>query len=237
MSSLWEGLPVVFQEAIRDQYPVMNEQQIVGLRISAASAMVSNVQQIEDQTSKVFNFASADNQAKVSLNSAFIAATTNQYVTWDSFRERLIFVFKKFVEIYKPSFIERTGLRYINIIVPKKLNLEGTAWKDILSPNLNGVFANLDCPHDDVQSLDGSFQCKFKEADQFVTVQHGLVTNNATSEVGYKIDGDFWTQTRMEENLDDVLTVLDGFRKGAGNLFRWGISNTLHEAMGPTRGE
>lgn len=226
--------PVTFQEVIKDAYPVTNEQQIVGLRISGEGSMVSNVQQLQDETNNVFDFVSGDGKAKISLNSSFIAVSVKQYVTWGDFSKRLDFAFKAFIETYKPSFFERTGLRYINIIEPNKLGLKGVQWSEVLSKNLNSVFANLKCPQNEIKSLDGSFQCQFKEEGHFVSVRHGVVTNNATAEIGYKIDGDFWSQNRMEANLDVALTTLGQFRVGAGNLFRWSISNRLHEAMGPT---
>jgi uncharacterized protein (TIGR04255 family) len=46
------------------------------------------------------------------------------------------------------------------------------------------------------------------------------------------IDADFFSEGRT--NLDDVLARLRTYNKHAGRLFRWCITDELHEALGPT---
>jgi hypothetical protein len=45
------------------------------------------------------------------------------------------------------------------------------------------------------------------------------------------IDADFFTEERLER--ENARARLNEFNREAGRLFRWSISDRLHDAMGP----
>jgi uncharacterized protein (TIGR04255 family) len=64
-----------------------------------------------------------------------------------------------------------------------------------------------------------------------VRVRHGLTKPAGSEEQSYTIDADFFAGDRTE--LKDADDRLDFFNQQAARLFRWCISDRLHEAMGP----
>jgi uncharacterized protein (TIGR04255 family) len=69
-----------------------------------------------------------------------------------------------------------------------------------------------------------------------VNLNHVLVTikesQDSNEETAYLIDADFFSDQKIEGN-ENAWTVLDQFNRSAGRLFRWSITETLHEALQP----
>jgi uncharacterized protein (TIGR04255 family) len=66
-----------------------------------------------------------------------------------------------------------------------------------------------------------------------VRIQHGLTRTPDGDKQVYVIDSDFYTAEKTE--LDDAFQKLDIFNRWGGRLFRWAISDTLRDALGPTK--
>ena len=49
-----------------------------------------------------------------------------------------------FIQLYKPAYFQRVGLRYLNIVSRNALGLEDTPWRELFTPPYLGVLAELD---------------------------------------------------------------------------------------------
>jgi uncharacterized protein (TIGR04255 family) len=66
---------------------------------------------------------------------------------------------------------------------------------------------------------------------ELVRIQHGFVKAESPPEQAYLFDYDFYREARTEK--DAANQVLSIFNRESGRLFRWCISERLHDAMGP----
>ncbi|MEO0688311.1 MAG: TIGR04255 family protein, partial [Cyanobacteria bacterium J06649_11] len=69
-----------------------------------------------------------------------------------------------------------------------------------------------------------------------INLKHGLVNvkdpQRNTDKNAYLFDADFYTEQKIEGE-QDVWDLLNQFNRTAGNLFRWSITDDLHNAMEP----
>lgn len=103
--------PSEFQERVRHRFPRLEVEH--GILIQMPPVESSGVPVTEPQN-KVYRFLTADGQTVTSLTTDFYALSTKKYIHWEHFIQDLSLVHEAIVEIYKPSYLTRIGLRYIN---------------------------------------------------------------------------------------------------------------------------
>jgi len=120
-------------------------------------------------------------------------------------------------------------------ITPRKLNLEGAPWSRLLRKELLGELAIPEFE----QNLDAiasrALKLKLPSGDGAILLRHGLgivVGVPPPSEPSYMIDLDIFREEKTE--LNDAEPILDKFHEVAGRAFRWAITDTLRDALGPT---
>lgn len=216
--------PVEFQKAIRSKYPILKTQNKVFFTFSQSETPHSKPE-------ITYIFFSECERWMVSLSNNSISLSTVKYHRWEEFRTRLEEVVSIFNNIYQQSIYLRIGLRYKDIINRDNLDMKEIPWKDILSQEIsNGILPTTVQGEEnfDVQTI---FTHPIPSG--FVRVFHGVVKHQHTNEQAYLIDGDFFLEKIGEFNVETMFKLFDEFNKHAGKLFRWSISNTLHDAMEP----
>jgi uncharacterized protein (TIGR04255 family) len=223
--------PATFQDMVRDEYPLLKESSGPQLPNDLPAELRDVVQRLTPQPSGIaYDFASADEQWAISLNRDFIALTARTYTRWEEFSERLALPIQALRDAYGPAFVTRIGLRYQDVICLSRLGKIGESWSQLLQPHIAGELAE--------PSVAQSAQQASREllldlgGDDRVRIRHGLAKRSDSGETCYLIDADFFSEGRT--NLDDVLARLRTYNKHAGRLFRWCITDELHEALGPT---
>lgn len=224
--------PAMFQEAIRGDYPrYVARQDRPAPRITNANTPNPAVEAQKPITN--YNFISEDGRWKVNLTKDFVALSTVGYTRWEDFAGRLDKLLAEFIEIYNPAFFERIGLRYVNAVSRKRLNLEGTPWQDLIQPAYLGVLAEPDVEEsaltksavDTEMALGGEIKVK-------IHAGLGLIGDGKKDpEVKFILDNDLFCRgnikiTEVPENLLALHTYAD-------RLFRGAITSELHGAMGP----
>ena len=153
------------------------------------------------------------------------------YTRWEAFRETIDLSLRALIEIYRPAYFTRIGLRYINLVNREKIGLEDAHWASLLSKDIS---SELSIPFferniDEFQKL---IRINNPNGQGGFLLQHGIVKDqNATSKV-YSIDFDFYHDKRTEVNL--ALAIADELHRLSGRAFRWAISDLLHSSLGPT---
>ena len=132
------NLPVEFQEAIRDDFPqYVAKKETLPPKITGTPGNFS----LENPPQTVnYHFISADGNWKVNLTSKFISLSCNRYTRWEDFAKKLDKPLTAFIQIYRPAYFERVGLRYMNFFDRKDLDLEELPYRELFTPLYLGPY-------------------------------------------------------------------------------------------------
>src|SRR4030042_3156809 len=114
-------MPSQFQECIRKDFPEFQEKEETSLNLLLPQRIQQErptelLRQVMPSRSKNYEFSSEDGVWRVNLTRTFVALTTSKYIRRSEFNERLEGSFKALIEIYKPAYFSRIGLRYVDVI-------------------------------------------------------------------------------------------------------------------------
>lgn len=98
------------QEMLRAQFPDFQREQIGGLTIAP------NAQPMFVQNETRWRFETRDHRTGYILNTHQLVTHTTNYVDFDDFLEKILFGFRSIHETAKIAFIQRVGLRYVDLI-------------------------------------------------------------------------------------------------------------------------
>jgi len=224
--------PVEFQDEIRFQYPLFEKTQP-----QIPSDMLKVAQQFGLpsflESDVVYSFKSEDQKWHLSITKDFIALATSSYERYEQFKQRFEEAVKIFERIYKPSFYTRIGLRYRDLIIRSKLGIKDKEWSDLIAKHIASEL------HD--PELSSSIQTVVKHLileveNGQINLNHGIVnvkdTQDNSNETSYFFDADFYTEQKIEGE-ENVWNLLNQFNQSARKLFRWSITDTLHDIMQP----
>ena len=226
--------PVEFQEAIRSEYPrFLRKQEIAAPKLVGVPG---NMQLQKPEPVTNYQFMSADGTWRINLTSKFISLTCSRYTSWEEFAGRLDKPLAAFIQIYKPAYFERVGLRYLNFISRFQLGLEGVPFSELIAPCYLGPLAEEDvaeaavtrCSVDSEIAIRGG--CRVK-----IHAGPGLVKrgNQEDKEVKFIFDQDLYMPGQLQLNL--AVGALQTLHHQADAIFRGAITDKLHEAMEPER--
>jgi uncharacterized protein (TIGR04255 family) len=228
--------PVEFQEKIRNYYPNLGINRPVNLPIPTITSELSNVLESLNQilvSETSYTFTSEDSQWQVSLSKDFIGLSTKSYKRYEEFQDRLKYVLEVFEEIYQPASYIRIGLKYQDLILPSRLGVEPD-WKLLIKQHLIPELYAEEIA-DSVKSMQKVIALEFEDGK--ANLNHGIFYINdpeqeIVNEQAYFIDTDFFTDQRIV-GTENVYKYLAKFNKQAGKLFRWSITEELHQLLNP----
>ena len=224
--------PYAIQERLSGEYIHFNESQAVPFNIKLGGKPLmpgDDLGEMSPSSSKAYEFATDDEKWKISLTRNFIALSTTEYKRWGEFRERLDVALKAFIEVYKPVIFTRIGLRYIDVIVRSKLGLDDVDWTELITQPILGILASD--VKKSVNDSQSAFLLDLKDNPGVVRVKAGTVKAAQLGEICFMVDSDYFDASKTKP--EDVLPKVDLFHSKAFNLFRWCITDKLHEAMKP----
>lgn len=224
--------PADFQECIRATYPRYSR--IVEKQQPKLVPTPRGVQKQEQPDVINYQFLSEDGLRRVNLTSGFISLATGAYTSWEDFARALDEVLAHCIEVYRPAYFERIGLRYINIFSRRALELENVPFSDLFQPAYLGLLGEDDVP-----------ESAFRQASQDVELAlpngcrvklhagPGLARKNGVEdkEVKFILDQDLYLAGKTE--LPRAASVLNTLHLHAGRILRGAITPQLHEAMEP----
>ena len=220
-------VPAAFQEAIRKEYPLFQENTAVNLAPPELLQALSNANLMP--TGKSYLFKSMDEKWQISLSRRSFSLTCVEYRRWDDFQKHLDLPLKALISCYEPQLFTRVGLRYRDLISRKRLNLTGVSWGELLDP---GIVSFFHTPL--AQTLLRSWQqvtLSLPRTDTQVTIQHGLVQTAPEGETCYVFDSDFSTESKTDPSA--AIDLVRYFNRYSWSVFRSCISSRLHDAMEP----
>ena len=224
--------PAEFQDLIRGEFPRYSK------NLEKLPPQVTNGpggMKVKEQPDIVnYQFLSADGRWKVNLTNNFIALATPAYTTWEEFAGKLDAILAQFIAVYKPAFFERIGLRYVNAISRKDLDLEDVPFKELIEPGYLGLMADEDV---DERAFLRSMQtsevrlpggCQLKLNCGPGMLKRGNVEDK---EVKFILDIDIFMSGKIE--MKHSAGALTTVHSNANRIFAGAITRTLHNAMEP----
>ena len=224
--------PVDFQEAIREEFPQFSQ------RMEAPAPKIAGVPgniTLQNQPATVnYQFATSDGVWRVNLTSKFISLSCTAYSDWEAFAQNLDKPLAAFIQIYRPAYFERVGLRYLNFISRRELALESAPFSELIAPCYLGPLMEPDvnetavsrCGVDAEMSIRGGCRVKLHAGP-------GLIKKNGQEdkEVKFIFDQDLYMPGQLPLNL--AVGALQTLHAQADSIFRDAITQKLHEAMEP----
>lgn len=223
-----EKMPADFQEEIRGDFPQFS------VRVENVPNGPGQPPANPPRTINNYHFVSADGKWKLNLTQNFIALSTIEYTDWRTFAGKLDKPLGHFIQRYHPAYFERVGLRYMNAISRKSLDLEGVPWNDLIQPAWLGVMDEEDVPEQAVlrsateaeMMLPGNVRLKAHTGPGRVKRQ-----GKDDGEVRFILDFDLSANGTIEGR--QAVGVLDTLHDKANQVFQGAITIRLHEAMEP----
>lgn len=220
--------PAGFQELVRGDYPRYSEQSEASIMFPPGSGIPVDIAKLVPSIT-AYEFASANEEWKLTLSRDFIALSCTAYTTWEVFLGKLEIALQGLVHEFQPAFYSRIGLRYQNVIRRPLLGLSGVNWAELLNPHAIGELATP--LSGDVDRVKKETMLRLEQFEGRVRVLQGTVRDEGQDEDSFLIDCDYFTGQETEPA--NAIQALAYFNRQSGNLFRWYIQPRLHEAMAP----
>ena len=231
--SIGANIPVAFQDAIRDEYPQYTAlQETPAPKLTGAPGSFK----VENQPATVnYQFVSEDGVWRINLTSRFISLACARYTSWEEFARKLDKPLVAFIQIYKPAYFERVGLRYLNFFSRGALGLNNVPFSELINPIYLGPLADEEVS--EAQSgrctveaeLNLKAGCRLK-----LHTGPGMIKRSGQpdQELKFIFDQDLFLPGKVPVNM--TTGALSTLHSQAYSIFRGAITDTLHDAMVPT---
>lgn len=225
-------LPADFQEAIRAEFPrYSSRKEQPAPKITGAPGNV-NLEKPQPVTNH--QFMSEDGVWRVNLTRNFLSLACSRYTRWEDFARVLDKPLAAFIQIYKPAWFERIGLRYLNAFSRKALDLEGVSFRELFHDRYLGVMGDEQIADSAVlrSGVDADVAirggCRVKIHAGPGQVRRGNVPD---PEVKFIFDQDLYMGGKVPVNLS--AGALQTLHTQGYSIFRDAITDKLHNAMEP----
>lgn len=224
--------PQQYREAIRDLFPQYHlRQDIPAPKITGAPGNFS----LENQPRTVnHQFTSACGRIRVNLTSNFISVSCANYTCWEDFAAMLDKPLAEFIRMYQPTHFLRIGLRYLNVISRRDLDMEGIRFSELLQPCYLGPLGEPDisqsattrCTLDLETAMPGGCRLKIHAGPGHIR-KAGI----EDPEAKFVFDQDLSITGNLP--LNHTAATLQTLHSHAWSVFRGAITQKLHAAMEP----
>ena len=224
--SINQADPAEFQDRIRAVLP-----QYVKREEHPAPKPGQNAETVNN-----YHFLSQDGRWKLNLTKDFIALSTLSYPGWEEFARMLDKPLAAFIQLYKPAYFQRVGLRYLNIVSRTTLDLEDVSWRELFTPAYLGPMAEADLSEDRVVNCACDTQFKL-DSSCTAKIHAGigrLKTNipNAPQDPEVKFIFDMDLSMGGNTACGLAAAALETLHGHSSRVFEGAITDRLRDAMG-----
>jgi uncharacterized protein (TIGR04255 family) len=218
--------PSEFQRLIISDFPIYEQRQVFQFSISSVASERAEVH------GKIHAFLTPDRNHTIMLASDSLAVSCARYARWENFLAVARQAIDAFHKTYRLPIFNRLGLRYVNVIDRGNLGLSERTWRELFQPHIAGDFLGPALGELDFLARNTAVTLKLDHGDHLL-LRHGLVTQAETKAMAYLIDSDFYNEEQRNAELDATIEVANRLHANSGRLFKWCISDVLHNAMDP----
>ena len=206
--------PAGLQESIAEKYPYYSRGYVEGERGS--------------DLLEVHDFISQDRFWKFSVSSRFVRLSTTDYEDRDQFRSRLEPLLTEFVQHYDRSRTLGSVLYYRDVLDRDVLDLVGYDWAELLNPVFAGELASKHVREEEVMDFQRKITLAADAIDGTAQIDHGLRSVDDEQTV-YVFNT--YLKNESEGTFAELMGDLEEYHDLGGHIFRWAISDVLHDAL------
>ncbi len=223
--------PADFQDLIRGTFPRY------ACQMDPVTGPDGKPQQVRNHS-----FITEDGAYKISLTKDFIALSTMRYPGWEGFARMLDEPLGQFIQVYKPAYFARIGLRYLNAFSREQLGCTERRWNDLLQPQVLGILD--DDSVDEREIVKCSIDVERRLSERFGIKLHagpGSIRRTTRTEAGLKtvqeqetrfiLDIDVYSNGNTA--LGAAAETMEKLHDYADCAFSDAITDALHDAMDP----
>jgi uncharacterized protein (TIGR04255 family) len=215
-----------FQEALRQSYPVLRQEQTQGLSVGPAGVTLARAQ-------AAWRFHDLGGQWRVSLTPEFVALECTKYTSRSDFFARLRAVLAALDAHVQPKLVDRLGVRYIDRIT-------GPAVEEIASlvrPEVRGVVGTAAAAH----VLHAVAETMFDLPGARVLARWGQLPAGATvdpaaiepaAEKSWILDLDMYGTASRQFDIEQLLGDARNYSERIYAIFRWAVTSAFLERFG-----
>jgi uncharacterized protein (TIGR04255 family) len=219
--------PSDLQEKVRERFPQLEVEQAVQVQVPGIGSQGAPT---VHSPAPVYRFKSPEGETSISLAIDFLAVSTTHYSHWDSFLEDLRFAWAAVQAVYKPPYLTRVGLRYVNQF--GYANTGSSSVAELISFFATELTTQLRC---DAWSDPDSMTL------QLLLTQNGtqlaLRTAFGRDEGGPSMILDLDCFVEGRTSVESLWPRLTNFHENIYAAFRWSVSDDKLAAFSPLTGE
>ena len=227
-------VPAQFQELIRNdfpQYSARKESPAPKIKGGPGGFALENQQETIN-----YQFTSADGVWRVNLTSTFISLACTKYTKWEDFATHLDKPLAAFIKVYKPAYFERIGLRYINLISRKNLQIEDVPYCELFQPCYLGPLSEEDVVENTVIRSNINIEMAIRGGCHVkINAGPALVKKNGNQETDkcFAFDQDLYMKGNVPVNMS--AGALHTLHSQAYPIFRGAITDRMHIILEPNQ--
>ncbi|MBI2764920.1 MAG: TIGR04255 family protein [Chloroflexi bacterium] len=215
-----QAVPVEFQDRVRQSFPVFVREESIEFRLALGASLPASVESLPP-TPATWRFRTEDGAWVAGLAVNFLSLETKDYRHFPDFGERFNVLLAALTDVYEIRDFGRVGLRYVNLF--KAEQFPG-GWAGRINPSLLGPLADPQLGPE----VTGAQQIfALADGDWTIAIRHGL--DDAGN---YLLDIDHATEAKT--GMADVPARLAEFNRRIFQVFRWSITEDMHQQMEPT---
>ncbi len=218
-----------FQEAMRDRYPVLREEKTLNVAFGPGG-----MQQPEPQ--RLWRFAETATPTQgwtVALTNGFLALEATKYTSRHDFMSRFSEALTALGEVFRPSGMDRLGVRYIDRIqgVPVA-NISALVRTDILGIAALAIGAHAHYTLTDTMfSIDGAhLHARWGKVPPKSTIDPTAI--NPVDDESWLLDLDAFTEEKAEFDVAQIVGRARGFAERIYAFFRWAVTDEFLRHFG-----
>ena len=228
--------PADFQDQVREFFPAYAESSELSFQfpveVEGESPSPLTFQLPQSLATKNHAFASEDGIWKINLTRTFMALSTKDYSRWDDFKDKLAIPLDALNATYSPASYSRIGLRYINVICQSMVEMKDQPWIELIKPHILGMMAAPQIGLN-VRKFQSRFEVELSDGESLARIRTGFVQSKDTGEICYRLDNDLFYGKKID--IGEAADKLKYLHNRSRRLFRWSITDRLHEAMEPVQ--
>lgn len=217
---------VSIHDAVKDRYPLLEEQSGQELTITAGPA---GVQSLPGASQRGWKLRTTDQAWNAVVMPEFFSLETTSYEDWPDFRARLESFSRAVAEAVEPSLEQRVGLRFIDRITHPDVTT-AVDWKKWIDQSFLGPIAH-ETLGQAVTTSQQILQLDMGDGRSIV-LRHGAFRDQqASGQWIYLIDHDCYIQRGKPFNVDDMLNAAEELHTLALQVFQQAITPDLYNYL------
>jgi uncharacterized protein (TIGR04255 family) len=211
-----------FQEAVRDRFPRVRQEQQVVLTVAAGTPS-------PPAFTPSWRFQTNDGATSALLARDALTLETTGYSRFEEFLPLVELLIDALAGL-EIRFRERLGLRYVNEMRHPDADT-ASAWSNFINPAMLGTVGGELLGDDVIHALEN---IRLREEDAIVVINHGFVGRDAVPSGGdsfYQLDIDFGDERPVEFEREGTLAQVTSFHDRISNLFETSISNEMRDHL------